>query len=355
MKIDSIIIAASTIILIAATHIYTFLYTPPSMEKAVKTVFVPQGASFNIIARELEKEGIITNAGKFSLLAKFKSAITKIKAGEYEFSTSMTPLEVLDMMLKGEVKDYAITIPEGYNIREIALVLNNINLLDKDEFAAKAMNATFVASLGIDGDSVEGYLFPDTYRLTKGISAEEIINKMVQRFNAVYNEIAYKKPYGFKMSKKQIVTLASIIEKETGDGVERPLISAVFHNRIKKGMRLESDPTVIYGINRFNGNLTRKDLLTKTPYNTYQIYGLPPGPIANPGRASLEAAVSPSDEKYLFFVSKNNGSHYFSKSLKEHNSAVQFYQKAWRKNKKQNMESRIKTIKLPNSLLTPKM
>ncbi|MBI3755963.1 MAG: endolytic transglycosylase MltG, partial [Deltaproteobacteria bacterium] len=122
-------------------------------------------------------------------------------------------------------------------------------------------------------------------------------------------------------------TLASIIEKETGAGMERPLISAVFHNRIKKGMRLESDPTVIYGIKNFNGNLTRKDLLTKTPYNTYQIYGLPSGPIANPGRASLEAAIAPSADTYLYFVSKNNGSHYFSRNLKEHNRAVQFYQK----------------------------
>lgn len=327
MKIDALIIAASTIFLVIAIHIYTFLYTPPSMGKTIKTVFVPQGASFNIIAAELEKNGIITDVGKFSLLAKFKGAITKIKAGEYEFSTSMTPLEVLDMMVKGEIKDYAITIPEGYNIREIALALNNINIVDKNEFAAKAMSAAFAASIGIEGGSVEGYLFPDTYRLIKGISAEEIIVKMVQRFNDVYSKIAYKKPYGSKMSKKQIVTLASIIEKETGDGAERPLISAVFHNRIKKGIRLESDPTVIYGINRFNGNLTRKDLLTKTSYNTYQIYGLPPGPIANPGKASLEAAILPSNDTYLFFVSKNDGSHYFSRNLKEHNKAVHFYQK----------------------------
>ncbi|MBI3753227.1 MAG: endolytic transglycosylase MltG [Deltaproteobacteria bacterium] len=334
MKTESIIIAVSTIVLLMATHIYTFLYTPPSQEGIVKTVFIPHGASFSIIARELEKEGIVTDAGKFSLLAKFKGALTKIKAGEYEFTTSMTPLEALDRMLKGEIKYYTITIPEGYTIKEIAAILHSINIADKNEFMAKAFDRAFAASLGIEGNNVEGYLFPDTYKFTRGMTVEEIIKKMVQRFDRVYSEIISQKPSGLRMSKRQIVTLASIIEKETGAGMERPLISAVFHNRLKIGMRLESDPTVIYGINGFNGNLTRKDLLTRTPYNTYQIYGLPPGPIANPGRASLEAAIAPSSAPYIFFVSKNDGTHYFSKSLREHNKAVQFYQRRLAKNQK---------------------
>ena len=332
MKIESIIILASTIVLLMATHVYTFLYTPPSSEKAVKLVFIPQGASFNVIARKLESEKIISNAYKFSLLVKLKGAITNLKAGEYEFTTSMNPVEVLDMMIKGQVKDYTITIPEGYNIREVATLLNNVNIIDKEEFITLATDTIFTASLGIDGNSVEGYLFPDTYRFTKGMTADEIIKKMVQRFNEVYSEIAFKKPTRLKMSKKQIVTLASIIEKETGDISEATLISTVFHNRIRKRMRLESDPTVIYGIKNFNGNLTRKHLLTRTPYNTYQIYGLPPGPIANPGRVSLEAAILPTSEPYLFFVSKNDGSHHFSKTLHEHNRAVYLYQKKPNKN-----------------------
>lgn len=327
MRINTIIISALTVILLITTHIYTFLYTPPSKERTPKTVFISHGASFSIIARELERQAVISDAGKFSLLAKFNGAITKIKAGEYEFTTSMLPSEVLDMIVTGQVKDYTVTIPEGYTIKEIAMVLDNINIVDKNDFLTKAADAAFAASIGIDGSSVEGYLFPDTYRFTKGMAADEIIRRMVQRFDKVYGEIVYKKPTWLKMSKKQIIALASIIEKETGAGIERPLISAVFHNRIKKRMRLESDPTVIYGIKNFNGNLTRKDLLAKTPYNTYQIYGLPPGPIANPGRASLEAAIAPSNVPYIFFVSKNNGSHYFSRNLKEHNRAVQFYQK----------------------------
>ncbi|MBI3399013.1 MAG: endolytic transglycosylase MltG [Deltaproteobacteria bacterium] len=334
MKTESIIISALTIFLLIAMHIYTFLYTPPSKEKSVRTILIQQGASFNTIARELEKEGVITDAGKFSLLAKFKRAITKIKAGEYEFTTTMPPTEVLDMMIEGQVKNYTLTIPEGYNIKEVAILLSNIDLIEKDEFITKATDTVFATSLGIDGSSVEGYLFPDTYRFTKGMGAEEVIRKMAQRFNQVYSEVSFKKPYGLKMSKRQIVTLASIIEKESGDGVERPLISAVFHNRMRKGMRLESDPTVIYGIKNFNGNLTRRHLLTKTPYNTYQIYGLPPGPIANPGRRSLEAAINPSADTYLYFVSKNNGSHNFSRTLQEHNRAVYLYQKKLNKNNK---------------------
>lgn len=334
MKIESILIVVSTIVVLIITHIYTFLYTPPSKERTTKTIFISHGASFSIIARELEKEAVISDAGKFALLAKFNGAITKIKAGEYEFTTSMLPSEVLDMIVTGRVKYYTVTIPEGYNIKEIATILTNINIVDKNSFLAKATDAAFAASLGIDGGNVEGYLFPDTYRFTKGMADDEIIRKMVQKFDKVYGEIAYKKPAWLKMSKKQIVALASIIEKETGAGMERPIISAVFHNRIKKGMRLESDPTVIYGIQNFNGNLTRRDLLTRTPYNTYQIYGLPSGPIANPGRASLEAAIAPSNVPYLFFVSKNDGTHYFSKGLSEHNKAVQFYQKRLAKNQK---------------------
>jgi UPF0755 protein len=337
MKIESIIITVLTAVILMITHVYTFLYTPPSRAKTEKIVFIPQGASFNIIARKLEGEGVITNAGKFSLLTKFKGAITKIKAGEYEFTTSMPPTEVLSMMVNGQVKDYTITIPEGYTIREIATVLSAMNIVDKNEFTAKAMDAVFAASLGLEGESVEGYLFPDTYRLTKGMNAEEIIRKMVQRFHQVYNEVSFKKPYGLTMSKKQIVTLASIIEKETGDVTEAPLISAVFHNRIKKRMRLESDPTVIYGIKGFNGNLTRKHLLTTTPYNTYRVYGLPSGPISNPGRVSLEAAIAPSPDTYLYFVSKNNGSHHFSRNLKEHNRAVYYYQKRLKSRKEQDL------------------
>lgn len=344
MKIEFPFVIVTTIVVLIVTHIYIFLYTPPSRESIVKNILIPQGASFSVVARELEKEGIIKAADNFYFLAKFKGALTRIKAGEYEFSTSLLPSEVLKRMLNGQIKEYAVTIPEGYNMKEIAVLLSNMKIVDKNEFIEKALDIPFAASLGIEGSSVEGFLFPDTYRLTRGMTAEEVIRKMIQRFDIVYAEIANKQQQGLNlfiqhpqkkgMTKKQIVILASIIEKETGNHNESPIISAVFHNRIKKSMRLESDPTVIYGIKDFEGNLTKKHLLTYTPYNTYKVYGLPPGPIANPGSASLDAAANPSSDIYLYFVSKNDGSHYFSKTLKEHNNAVYQYQKRFNKNNK---------------------
>ncbi|MBI5893749.1 MAG: endolytic transglycosylase MltG [Deltaproteobacteria bacterium] len=328
-RFETIIFIILTIALLIATYTYVFIFTPPGKEKIVKTIFIPQGASFRIIAKELETSGIITDADKFSMLAEFKGALKKIKAGEYEFTTGMFPVQVLEKLVKGEVKEYNITIPEGYNIMEIAETLDAQGFVKKNDFIARAADKTFIASFKIDGTSFEGYLFPDTYRLTKGMTVDDIIKKMVSRFNEVYSEIKGSRVQWFKghMTTKEIVTLASIIEKETGAPEERPLISAVFHNRLKKGMRLDSDPTVIYGIKNFNGNITKKDLETKTDYNTYRIYGLPPGPIANPGKASLEAAINPANESYLYFVAKNNGTHYFSKDIKEHNRAVNVYQK----------------------------
>jgi UPF0755 protein len=185
-----------------------------------------------------------------------------------------------------------------------------------------------VAALGLEGPGLEGYLFPDTYRFTKGMNVEEIILKMVGRFKEVYENAGLSeqaRKEGFTV--KQVVTIASIVEKEAGSVEEMEKISSVFHNRLKKGYRLRSDPTVIYGIEDFDGNLTKRHLLTYTPYNTYINLGLPPGPISNPGRAALHAALNPSEEGYLYFVSRNDGTHHFSKTLKEHNRAVDYYQK----------------------------
>ncbi|MBI5682177.1 MAG: endolytic transglycosylase MltG [Deltaproteobacteria bacterium] len=326
-KFEVIVFILLTIFLITATHIYSFLFTPPDEKASVKTIFIEQGASFRLIAKELEKVGIITRADRFSMLAKLKGAVKKAEAGEYEFTTSMLPTAVLDKLVKGQVKEHSITIPEGYNIREIAETLDAQGFVKKEEFIEATVDKEVIASLNIDGTSLEGYLFPDTYKLTKGMTALDIIKKMTARFNEVYVEVrSQKSGVRRNMSTKEIVTLASIIEKETGKPEEMPLISAVFHNRLKRGMKLDSDPTVIYGIKDFNGNITKKDLETVTPYNTYKTKGLPPGPIANTGRASLEAALNPADEDYLFFVSKNNGSHHFSKDIKEHNKAVDTYQ-----------------------------
>jgi UPF0755 protein len=196
----------------------------------------------------------------------------------------------------------------------------------KIEFIKAASNADLARSMGLEAETFEGYLFPETYFFPKQVSVEIIIATMVQRFWSVFTPPWQDRAKNLGFTVHQIVTLASIIEKETGASFERPIISSVFHNRLKKKMRLESDPTVIYGIKNFNGNLTRQDLQTETPYNTYKIRGLPAGPIANPGRASLEAALYPENTAYIYFVSKKDSTHYFSTNLKEHNFAVKKYQ-----------------------------
>lgn len=306
---------------------YVRLFTPPEADGRDVTVIIPKGLSFSLIADNLQSAGVIRNAKGFSFLASLKGAYRKIKAGEYIFNTSMRPLNVLNKLVNGETRRYKVTIPEGRNIREMAVLLEKADLAEKEEFISKAFDKGLASSMGVNGDTFEGYLFPDTYYLTKGMPAEKIIGKMVDRFKEIYTEDIAEKAAKLGLSQREVVTLASIIEKETGNPEERRHISSVFHNRLKRRMPLQSDPTVIYGVSDFDGNLTKKHLRTRTPYNTYLFYGLPPGPISNSGRASIEAAVNPAKAGYLYFVSKNNGSHHFSKSLRDHNRAVSVYQK----------------------------
>jgi UPF0755 protein len=244
----------------------------------------------------------------------------------------MPPTVILHKLVTGDVMKYRITIPEGYTVRQIVLRLQELGIIEEqEEFLKLAFSAEFAAGLGIEGKSIEGYLFPDTYLLPKGVSPIEIIKTMVGKFKQVYGPDCEHRAVELAMTDRQIVTLASIIEKETGVAEERPLISAVFHNRLKRGIPLCSDPTVIYGIADFDGNLRKKDLEQWTPYNTYLKKGLPPGPIANPGRSSLLAALYPAPVQYLYFVSRNDGSHYFSTTLREHNEAVRRYQQGGRR------------------------
>lgn len=325
-RIEKIAFFLCIVLAVAATHIYTVLYTPASNLQGKKTIYVQKGASFRLVAEGLEKAGVIRDAASITSLARILGAYKKIKAGEYELDPAMRPIEVLDILVSGRVKTYTLTIPEGYNINEISSELEQRGLADPAEFRKRAFDKTLTASLGFEGASLEGYLFPDTYSFAKDASIDDIISRMTGRFKAVYKEfgpLADEKA----VSMKDLVTMASIIEKETGSAEERGLISAVFQNRLKKGMPLQSDPTVIYAVRDFDGNLTKKHLLTKTRYNTYTNQGLPPGPIANPGRGSISAALNPADADYLYFVSKNDGTHYFSKTLKEHNNAVNMYQK----------------------------
>jgi UPF0755 protein len=204
--------------------------------------------------------------------------------------------------------------------------MERAGLMSQEAFMHAALDPELVKALGLKGNTFEGYLFPETYHFPKGVSPREVIDKMVAHFRSVFTPTWIDRAQAIGMTTHEVVTLGSIVEKETATPEERPLIAAVFLNRLKRDMRLESDPTVIYGMKDFDGNLTRKDLEIPTPYNTYQIKGLPQSPIANPGRASIAAVLYPSEEPHLYFVSKNDGSHHFSRTLSEHNEMVRRYQ-----------------------------
>jgi UPF0755 protein len=291
-----------------------------------KTVLVHPGQGFAATTLELQEMGIIQSPLKFKLLALIKRQDKRVKAGEYLFSPAMTPNHILNTLVSGKVQLHRFTVPEGYNLSQTASVVAMAGFGTETDFLNTAHNHRLVKKLGIDGETFEGYLFPDTYYFPKGETPEKIISTMVKRFWTVFKPQWKDRANQFGLSIHQVVTLASIIEKETGAPSERPLISSVFHNRLKKGMRLESDPTVIYGITDFDGNLTRKHLYTRTPYNTYRVRGLPPGPIANPGAKALEAALYPADTRFLYFVSKKDRTHKFSTNIKDHNKAVMKYQ-----------------------------
>ncbi len=303
-----------------------YAVTPKDREGQARVFVVRHGASLKQVALELQEKGFINNRYLFMLWGKLLGYSKKIKSGEYRISSAMPPVNILAVLAKGAIITHTVTIPEGYTMRQIAKLLDQKGIVPAQEFLRVCNDPKVVASYGIKGKSLEGYLYPDSYQFSRGLSAKKVVDVMLHRFKemvASYMDRIKEKG----MTLHEVVTLASIVEKETGLSRERPLIASVFLNRLKRGMRLESDPTVIYGIKNFNGNLTRKDLVRRTPYNTYIIRGLPPGPIANPGIESIHAVLYPAESSYLYFVSKNDGSHYFSSSLTEHNRAVARFQK----------------------------
>ena len=310
-----------------------FFITPAEKGGENQLVIVKEGLSLKEVARELERKKIITNRALFELWAEVLGYSRKIKAGEYELGAHMPPRSILEKLIKGEVITYPVTVPEGFTAEQIAELLDKGGLIKKEEFLSLINDAALLRQHGIAAPSLEGYLYPETYHFARGISGRSTIDAMVERFWQVVSPLKESMDEA-GMNLQDVITLASIVEKETGLAEERPTIASVFLNRLRKGMRLESDPTVIYGIKDFDGNLTRKDLNRATPYNTYMIRGLPPGPIANPGLESIKAVLQPAKTDFLYFVSKNDGSHHFSKTLSEHNRAVQVYQKDRRKRRR---------------------
>lgn len=300
----------------------------PALASAPPAIFdVRPGASLGQVARDLESRGLIRSAVALKLLARYRQLDGALQVGEYELSAALAPAEILTRIVEGRVVVYEVVIPEGLTAARIALRLEAAGLSNAADFSSFAFDPASAGSLGVEGATLEGYLFPETYRLPRGLGVREIAEVLVGQFLEVWREIEPQARLQ-DLSMLEVVTLASIVEKETAMPDERPLIASVFRNRLMRGMRLETDPAVIYGISDFDGNLRRRDLENaENPYNTYQIPGLPPGPIANPGADALRAVVNPAESDYLFFVSRNDGTHVFSKTYSEHVRAVDRYQR----------------------------
>jgi UPF0755 protein len=288
---------------------------------------VKPGEGFSSINGRLAHQGLIPSAKIFHRYAQVNDLMGKFKAGQYKIESGLTMTQVLETLISGKSITVNVTIPEGKNLFEIASILQKAGVTNKDEFIAKAMDEAFVRKLEIPAERVEGYLYPETYRFTPGSSAEHVIRSMVALFNQKMSDMDFEAaPRG--LTRHEVITLASVVEKETGAPEERPIIAGVFHNRLAKKMRLQSDPTTIYGIwDQYNGNLRKQHLLEFTPYNTYKVPALPKGPICNPGREAILAVLSPQQHSYYYFVSQNDGTHIFTATYKEHLEAVNRFQK----------------------------
>lgn len=318
------------VILASAMGVYLYRVHFEYINPSDTVVEISKGSTLRSIAEALEWRRVVSDRRAVILYVRYKKSENMLKAGEYEFAKGDTLRDVVERLIDGKVVLRQFTVPEGLTAKQIGELLDKKDLVKKENFLYYVYDPDTVSDLiGDSAASLEGYLYPDTYTYEKSITTREIVEAMVKNFNRVFDSLDVSK---VNLSAYEIVTLASMIEKEGSVAEERSLISAVFHNRLKLGMRLECDPTVIYGLgDEFNGNLTKKHLETYSDYNTYVVSGLPPGPIANPGRDALEGAVNPDDVNYLYFVSKGDGTHKFSSSYKKHLRAVNEYQRRSRR------------------------
>ncbi len=306
---------------LAFIHTCSFLTTPITPPKPVRLDILPGQGAWEI-SKILQKTGVIAHAGTFIAIAALTGKAKHMQAGAYVFEGNHVPLDIMNILFRGKTQQYRITIPEGYTIYQIGDVISKTGLLPKDRFVTSTRSKQTTDFFAVRALSMEGFLFPDTYYLAPHMTPLEIMAKMIERFRGVYTPLMEQRSKALGMSKLEVITLASLIEKEAYTTSEKPLISSVFHNRMILGMRLQSDPTAVYDIDGFTGKVGPDDLLRESPYNTYRHGGLPPGPICNPGLDSIKAALWPAKTDYLYFVSKGDGTHVFSHTLYEHNRAI---------------------------------
>jgi UPF0755 protein len=313
-------------------RITQFADTPLAVKTEV-VVKIPTKLGPKGISEKLAEAGAISDGESFYRYVRYIRRVGgRLKAGEYLFraGVAQTPDEIIDRLLKGEVLSVKITIPEGLRIDEQAQLFDDARIVKAADFVRLAHDKAFIQSVGVEGTSLEGYLFPDTYLVPKNATPEQVLKLMIDHFRTAWQTAEAQKSPEVTLSQQQAVTLASIVEKETGSPGDRPRIACVFHNRLKKGMKLQTDPTVIYSIilrtGTFDGNIHKSDLETPHPYNTYSVTGLPPGPIANPGLAAFQAALNPMPCKDLYFVARGDGTTAFCPDLACHDANVLKYQ-----------------------------
>ena len=301
------------------------LFIPAQTVEVKAEIEIPHGATFRQTIDILHGQKLIRDKNIFLLLGKLTGADRKIRAGFYSIWSNMSPLDIFRIIRSGQIIEYEIKILEGDSLLEISQQFEKNHIMDKEKFIKLATDRDFLDSYAIEATSFEGYIFPDTYKIPKGVLPEDALGSMIDKMREKFSYELLSRMDEESMTENEVLTLASIIEKEAVVDSERPLISAVYHNRLKKNMLLQADPTAIYGIKSSREKITREDLMRVTPYNTYKIKGLPPGPIASPGLKSIKAALYPANVPYIYFVSLDDRTHQFSTTAEEHLEAVKLY------------------------------
>ena len=327
-------VALTVILVIAASAAWLYLeLTTPYYNAPSNGIFVEisRGLDTGKIAKLLVESGILRHRLPFIAYLRFTNNAGRIKAGEYRFSGPASPKQITQRLIRGDVYYRALTIPEGLTARETIELLARNGFGTIEEMESLLLKTDWISDVNPDAENLEGYLFPETYHFSRKADSVQIIKTMVEQFRKQYREIVAEFPLRTGWNTSQIVILASMIEKEVQKAEERPIVSSVFYNRLERKIPLACDATIIYALKlrgTYNGNIRKVDLSMESPYNSYRNRGLPPGPIANPGTDSLRAALNPAETEYLYYVSRNDGTHVFSKTYREHQRAVDRYQRS---------------------------